>query len=89
MTNAVASASAKDSTQDTAHIVFTTSIKTGDVKPDTSDVMTRPALDKTVGNDVHYKTYQLDLRDQMQGDLFDDATLNDDITFSLPICQGS
>ena len=77
--NATASAAAKDTTKDTAHVVFTSSLKTGDVAPTTDDQMYRPPLDPTVTSDVHFKTYDVDLKNQM----LDDATLS--VEENLPV----
>ena len=73
------SAQAKDTTKDTAHVVFTSSLKTGDVAPTTDGAMYRPPLDNTVTSDVHYKTYDVNLQNQM----LDDPTLS--LEDNLPV----
>ena len=77
MTNTVVSVSAKDTTKDTVHIVFTSFIKTDDVKPVTSNTLTRTALDNTIATDVYHKTYCVNVQGQLQCDIFNDQPLDD------------
>ena len=54
--NAVASASAVDPSKDSAHVVFTSAIKTGDVRPEHDGDMIRPTLSNDIRDDTHFVT---------------------------------
>ena len=61
--NATASASAKDATRDTAHVVFTSAIKSGDTMPEDDEVMMRDTMDKDLSKNtsIAYKQYDINI----------------------------